>query len=126
MDDEKLFPKVFSGLGTMGEEYTIKLKEDAKPYALFTPRNVLIPMREMVRNELQRMEALGVIAEPTPWCVGMVVVPKNVGTACCPHTCMCGLDSTINESMLREGFLCPSSVAILQPFYYALWQVCFQ
>ncbi|MCG8623361.1 MAG: hypothetical protein MJE68_15385 [Proteobacteria bacterium] len=46
------FPKVFSGLGNLGDEYRIKLKEGAVPYALFTPRNVPIPLREKVKEEL--------------------------------------------------------------------------
>ena len=41
------FPKVFSGLGKLGEEYHIKLK-GAVPYALYTPLNVPIPLHEKV------------------------------------------------------------------------------
>ena len=68
-DMTKDFPKVFSGLGNFGEPYTIQLKEDAKPYALFTPRNVPLPLRKKVLEELNHMESLGVISivnEPTP------------------------------------------------------------
>ena len=78
----KQFPKVFNGLGTFGEEYTIKLKEGASPHALYTPRNVPLPLREKVKSELEEIEAIGVItkiSEPTPWCAGMVVVPKKSG-----------------------------------------------
>ena len=76
------FPAVFKGLGNIGEEYTIRLKPDAVPYFLFTPRNVALPLREKVCDELHRMETMGVITkvtEPTSWCVGMVVVPKRSG-----------------------------------------------
>ena len=86
VDIKKQFPKVFTGLGNLGEEYSIKLWEDAKPHALFTPRNVPIPLREKVREELIRMENMGVISkvtEPTPWCAGMVAVPKKVRS--CPY-----------------------------------------
>jgi hypothetical protein len=34
------FAKIFEGLGTLREEHQIKLKEDATPYLLYTPRNV--------------------------------------------------------------------------------------
>ena len=83
LDVKTQFPKVFSGLGTLGDEYTIRLKEDAKPYALYTPRNVPLPLREKVREELNRMEKMGVVSkvnEPTPWCAGLVVVPKKSGS----------------------------------------------
>ena len=38
------FPQVFTSLGTMGEEYVIKLKEGAVPFALYTSRNVSFPL----------------------------------------------------------------------------------
>ena len=34
------FPDLFTGLGTVKEMYTIKMKANAKPYVLYTPRNV--------------------------------------------------------------------------------------
>ena len=77
----KRFSDLFHGLGTMKDEYEIKLKPDAKPYSLFSARRVPIPMREKVRTELQQMEAAGVISKvdgPTSWCAGMVVVPKKI------------------------------------------------
>ncbi len=76
------FPKVFNGLGTIGEEYAVKLKENATPCALFVPRNVPIPLRQKVKEELDRMEKMKVITKaekPTQWCAGMVVVPKKSG-----------------------------------------------
>lgn len=76
------FPEVFTGLGTFGEEYEIKLKENATPFALYAPRNIPIPLRHKVQQELDGMQKLGVIrkvSEPTPWCAGMVVVPKKSG-----------------------------------------------
>ena len=78
------YPALFTGLGTFkGSSYEIKLKPNAKPCALFTPRNVLLPLWKKVREELTRMESLGVISrveEPTKWCAGMVVVPKKSGS----------------------------------------------
>ena len=62
-DVEHHFPTVFSGLGNLGEEYQIKLKEDAVPYSLFTQRNVAIPLREKVRKELEQTEAMGVVSK---------------------------------------------------------------
>ena len=70
------FPSIFQGLGNFGDSYTIKLKPGATPYAIYTPKHVAMPLRD-------RMESLNVtlkVEEPTPWCAGMVVVPKKNGT----------------------------------------------
>ena len=94
------FKNIFQGLGTLGDEYTIRLKEDATPHALYTPRNVPLPLRGKVQEELDRMEAAGVISkadEPTPWCAGMVVVPKKSGALR-----ICVDLKALNESVLRE------------------------
>ena len=56
--------------------------EDAKPYTLSTPRRVPIPLMEAVKNELEQMERIGVIArvnQPTEWCAGTVPVSKKDG-----------------------------------------------
>ena len=76
------FPSLFHGLGKLKGQYSIKLKEGARPYALTTPRRVPIPLMKSVKAELERMESQGVISkisEPTEWCSGMVVVPKANG-----------------------------------------------
>ena len=67
-----MYPFVFNGLGNLGEEYTIKIKPGAKPYALLTPRNILLPLRPKVKQELDMIESIGVISkihvdEPTEW-----------------------------------------------------------
>ena len=61
----KEFPKVYTGLGNFGEPYDIQLKEDAKPRALFTLRNIAIPLWDKVKKELGCMETLGVISKVT-------------------------------------------------------------
>ena len=94
------YPKVFTGLGTMQGEYTIKLQANAQPHAIYVARNVPIPLRDKVQTELTRMESLGVISrvdEPTPWCAGMVVVPKNNGSVR-----ICVDLKALNQSVLRE------------------------
>ena len=94
------FPKVFKGLGNLGDEFAIKLKPDAKPFALSTPRNIALPLRPKVAQELAKMENMGVITkvdEPTPWCAGMVVVPKKSG-----KVRICVDLKPLNESVLRE------------------------
>ena len=77
------FPSLFSGLGNLGDEYNILLKPDAKPFAIFTPRHVPLPLRAKVQEELNRMESLGVIFPvdtPTPWCAAILPVPKKNGS----------------------------------------------
>ena len=76
------FPSLFQGLGSLGEPYQIKLQPDAKPFALFTARHVPLPLRDKVKQELEKMVDLGVISKvdvPTPWCAGMVVASKKNG-----------------------------------------------
>ena len=94
------FPKVFTGLGNLGEPYTIKLKPNSEPHALFVPRRVPLPLREKVLQELNRMESMGVISkvgEPTAWCAGMVVVPKKNGSIR-----ICVDLKPLNENVMRE------------------------
>ena len=55
------FPALFEGLGNLGEPFDIRLQPGARPYALFIPRNIPIPLRQRVRQELDRMLLLGVI-----------------------------------------------------------------
>ena len=101
----KQFPKVFNGLGTFGEEYTIKLEEGGSPHALYTPRNVSLPLREKVKSELEEIEAIGVItkiSEPTPWCAGMVVVPKKSS-----KVRLCVDLKPLNKSVMRETYPIP-------------------
>ena len=57
------YPTLFKGLGPLkGISYTIQVKPDAKPFALFTLRNVPLPPRKKVQDELAHMESLGVIS----------------------------------------------------------------
>ena len=100
IDFKAQYPAVFQGLGNLGEEYKICLKPGATPHSLFTPRHVPLPLRPKVHDELNRMEALGVISkvdEPTLWCAGMVVVPKKEGAIR-----ICVDMKKLNESVLRE------------------------
>lgn len=64
------YPKLCNGLGKVQRAYHIKLKPNAVPYSLKTPRRLPLPLMGRVKEELQRMEELGVITrveEPTNW-----------------------------------------------------------
>ena len=97
---KKQYPKLFSELGKLESEYRIQLRADSTPFALITPRRVVIPMLPKVKAELERMERLGVVRrvqEPTDWCSGMVVVPKPGG-----KVRLCVDLTRLNESVCRE------------------------
>ena len=101
------YPKLFSGLGKLQSNYTIQMKENATPFSLTTPRRVPLPLLPKVRDELRRMESLGVIKpinEPTEWCSGIVVVPKPNG-----RVRICVDLTKLNESVKREKHILPST-----------------
>ena len=114
LDEEYItaeYPELFSGLGRIKGSYRIELEESAKPYSVSTPRRVPIPLLPKVKEELERMETLGVISkidEPTDWCAGMVVVPKpGNGVRIC-------VDLTrLNRYVKRERHILPSVDQVL-------------
>ena len=62
------YPKLCTGLGEIQQQYAIKLKPGAVPFSVKTPMRIPIPLVGKVKEELQRMESLGVISrveEPT-------------------------------------------------------------
>ena len=76
------FPELFTGLGKLQESHAIKIDPSVTPTCLFTPRRVPHPLWSKVRDELNRMQELGVISpveEPTTWCSGLVPVVKPNG-----------------------------------------------
>ena len=84
----------------MSGDYTIQLRSDKIRHAIFTPRHVPLPLYQQITDELNRMEADGVISkvsQPTPWCAGMVVVPKKNG-----RVRICVDLKPLNQSILGE------------------------
>ena len=81
-------------------DYEIQVKPDAQLFSLGIARNILLPLRNKVKQELDAMEAQGVISkvqQPTPWCAGMVVVnKKNGGVRICVDL------KSLNRCVLRE------------------------
>lgn len=80
------FPRVFDGhIRTMpGEEFDIRLREDARPFCVTTPRRVPLSLCDQLRAELDRLESEQIIrrvTEPTEWCADapIVVAPKKGG-----------------------------------------------
>ena len=76
-----LFPRLCQGLGMLQGHYHIRLRDDAQPFALTVPRTVAVPFLPKVKEELEHMEAMGVISkvhDPTDWCAGIAVVPNHL------------------------------------------------
>lgn len=72
------YPDVFQGLGCLPGEHKIQLDPRVKP-VVHPPRKVPLAIRDKVKEELDRMEELGVVSrqtEPTEWVSSMVTVVK--------------------------------------------------
>ena len=99
------FLNVFSGLGCMDGEYEIKMTPSHEPFNQTTPRCVPIPLLPKVKDELDRMETMGVIEKvdaPTEWCSPIVVVLKPNG-----KVRICGDFIQLNKAVLCENHPCP-------------------
>ncbi|UYV83440.1 K02A2.6-like [Cordylochernes scorpioides] len=46
------YPKLFTGLGTLQGSYTIKLKDESQPHAIYAPRRIPIPLLNRKKNNL--------------------------------------------------------------------------
>jgi hypothetical protein len=63
------YSDVFDGPGCLPGEYHVEIDQRQTP-VIHAPRRVPVAIREVVRKELEDMEANGIIAkviEPTPW-----------------------------------------------------------
>ena len=93
------FSKLFQGLVKLEGEYSIKLQEGAKPFALTVPHQVAIPLMKQVKDESERMEQLGVIdqvSKQTEWCAGMVLPKANNKVRICVDL------ARLNENVCQE------------------------
>ena len=64
----------------MSEPYEIRIKHDAMPYAITSPRRVPLPLLPKVKDELERLQHFNFtekVNTPTEWCAPMVVVQKK-------------------------------------------------
>ena len=105
------YPQLFYGWGELEGEYEIKCNPDAQPFAIMTLRLIPLPMKSKVKEELARMEKLGVIRKvdkPTNWCAGMVTVPKSNG-----KLRICVDLTKLNENVCRETYPLPKIDALL-------------
>lgn len=100
------YEDVFSGLGVLKEySYDIKLKPNA--VGQIDPcRKVPLRLLKPLKDELDRMESLGVIRkinEPTEFVNSLVIVPKKDGSLR-----ICLDPQYLNENILREHYYFPT------------------
>ena len=55
------YPQLFGSLGSLTGECIICLNEDAKSFAILTPRRIALPLLPKVKSELEHMGKLRVI-----------------------------------------------------------------
>ena len=104
-DPVQVFPKLFSGLGTMPGKFCISLKPDVEPVRLFAPRPIAAGLREKAKAELDKMLALDVIEpveQATEWCSGLTIAPKPNG-----NIRMCVDLTALNKGVRREVYPFP-------------------
>ncbi|KAK3520769.1 hypothetical protein QTP70_032336, partial [Hemibagrus guttatus] len=80
---QEKYPELFTGLGELKEEYSIKLQPSATPYSVNAARQIPVPLMNEVKEKLSRMEKLNIIKKvegPRDWCSGMVPVLKPDNT----------------------------------------------
>lgn len=95
-----------SGLLKM-DPIRLELKNEVHPVAISTARNIPFPQLNTVKEELERMEKLGVIrrvTEPTEWCSGMVVVPKKTSKNGKREVRICVDFKALNSCLRRRRF----------------------
>ena len=111
VEPKKEFPELWQGLGKCENAYTVRLKDDAKPFSISTPRRLPLPMKQKVEDELKSLQEKDIIrpvTTPTDWCAPIVAVPKPSGKIrlCVDYT-------KLNESVRRENFPLPTTDELL-------------
>ena len=99
---ESEYADVFEGLGEIrGVQHKIKIDPNANPL-IHPPRRVPVSLRELLKEELQRMEKLGVImkaTEPTSRVHSLVIAKKKNNKL---RVCLDPRD--LNRAAMREHF----------------------
>ena len=97
----KKYEDVFDGIGCLEGTYQIKIDPTVSP-VVHPPRKIPFTQGEKVKEELDRMEKLGVIRKaegPTEWVSSLVVVEKPNGKV---RLCLDPRD--LNKAIQREHY----------------------
>lgn len=109
----KEYKDLFQGLGCLPGEHTIQVDKSVPP--VINPcRKVPFALQKPMKEELDRMERLGVIEridEPTDWVSSLVIVNKKNGK---PRVCMD--PRNLNRAIKREHFKLPTREEIMSQF----------
>ncbi|XP_046544509.1 uncharacterized protein K02A2.6-like [Haliotis rubra] len=100
------YADVFEGLGLFPGEHSIRTNPEILP-AVNAPRNVPVALRNKVKEEIERMENIGVLIkvdEPTPWVNFMVVVEKPKSN----KVRICLDPKELNKAVQREHHRIPN------------------
>ena len=94
-----------------GETFSIKLKEDARPFCCNHVRRVAEPLKDKLKAELENLEAQDIIekvTEPTEWCAPITVQPKKNGAVR-----LCVDLKKLNQHIVRERWLSPTPLEVV-------------
>jgi hypothetical protein len=104
---EEIRDDVFGDFGLMkGDPVRIRLRPDAQPFNLATPRRISAPLMKPLEDELKRMQDNDIISRvtaPTEWCSPIVVAMKSNG-----KIRVCVDYKKLNRSVMREQFIMPT------------------
>ena len=109
-----------------GEEFQIRLREDATPFTVRAPRRIPLSLREPLRQELDKLERDGVITpvvEPTDWRSPIVVAPKRGSSG----VRLCVDLSQLNKVVKRELYQsntpaeCAASIVSSEAQWYSVF-----
>ena len=90
-----------------GDEFSIRVKQGAEPYAVKAPRPLALSLRQPTYRELTKLVADGVIEPvvgPTEWCAPVVIVPRKGSD----RIRLCVDYTMLNRSIDRSFYFSPS------------------
>lgn len=106
----EVYGDVFQGLGCLPGEYDIEIDETAVP-RVQPCRNIPFPLHEKLKIDLERMDVIVKVEEPTDW-VNLIVVAQNPNGKL--RVC---LDSKeLNEAIKRHYFKLPTREDVMAKF----------